>query len=358
MADDEVICEKRGAAGFITLNRPQALNALTHAMVRAIAAALDGWEHDPAIERVVITGAGERAFCAGGDVRALYDQGRAGDHGAQMRFWFDEYRLNHRIRTYPKPYVALIGALVMGGGVGVSLHGSHRVAGERFVFAMPEVSIGFFPDVGASYFLPRLPGRLGAWAGLTGGRFSAGDACALGLASSYTPPGRWAELAERLTQPGSTQAIIAATSASPPPPALPGESLVIDHCFSSASLEDIVVRLDHAAAGGSAFAASAAASMRRNSPLSMAIALMQLERGASLSFAQAMQMEYRIVSRICRAHDFYEGVRALIIDKDQAPHWQPSASGGLDPAMVAGYFAPLPGGDLNFAPLVAPAHLQ
>ena len=347
MSDLEVICEQRGAAGFITLNRPQALNTLTHGMVRAIASALDAWELDPAIQRVVITGAGERAFCAGGDVRVLYDQGKAGAHAEQLQFWRDEYCLNYRIKTYPKPYVALIDGIVMGGGVGVSLHGSHRVAGERFVFAMPEVSIGFFPDVGASYFLPRLPGRIGAWAAVTGGRFKAGDACALGLADSFVPRDSWAALLQHLTAPGDTDAIIASASAPPPPAALPGELAVIDRCFADASLEVMLSRLDIVAASGSRFAAEAAAAMRRNAPLSMAIALEQLRRGAALNFAETMRMEYRIVSRVCRAPDFYEGVRALIIDKDQAPSWRPADLSDLEPEAVADYFAPPPDGELD-----------
>ena len=347
MPEAEIICEKRGAAGWITLNRPQALNALTHGMVRAITAALDAWEPDTSIERVVITGAGGRAFCAGGDVRRLYAQGRAGDHEGQMRFWADEYRLNYRIKTYPKPYVALIDGIVMGGGVGVSLHGSHRVAGDNFVFAMPEVSIGFFPDVGASWFLPRLPGRLGLWAALTGGRFKAGDACAAGLADSFSPSNRWPALAQALQGHGDTTAIIAGFASVPPPASLADARGVIDDNFSG-SLAEIVTRLE--AMSDDEAAARALAAMRKNAPLSMAIALRQLEAGASQNFAQAMQMEYRIVARVCRAYDFYEGVRALIIDKDQAPQWRPGAIGALDPATIAAYFAPLPDGDLILTP--------
>ena len=161
MAEAELLCERRGAAGLVTLNRPQALNALTHAMVLELSRALDAWADDPAVTRIVVTGAGERAFCAGGDIRHLYDLGKAGRHEEALRFWRDEYPLNVRIKRYPKPYVALIDGIVMGGGVGISLHGSHRVAGDRYQFAMPEVGIGFFPDVGATYALPRLPGATG-----------------------------------------------------------------------------------------------------------------------------------------------------------------------------------------------------
>ena len=173
---DDILFERRGAAGLITLNRPQALNAVTHAMALALRAQLDAWASDPAITRVVIQAAGERAFSAGGDIRVLYDLGKAGRHDEALQFWRDEYPLNAAIKSYRKPYVALIDGLVMGGGVGVSVHGSHRVAGDRFSFAMPEVGIGFFPDVGATWFLPRMPGELGTYCALTGERFNCADA--------------------------------------------------------------------------------------------------------------------------------------------------------------------------------------
>src|ERR1700694_2660067 len=171
----EILFDRRGAAGIVTLNRPQALNAVTHGMVRALRAQLDAWRDDPAVTRVVATAAGERAFSAGGDLRRLYDLGRAGDYAPALDFWRDEYALNAAIKHYPKPYVALIDGIVMGGGVGVSIHGSHRVAGEKFKFAMPEVGIGFFPDVGATWLLPRMPGETGTYSALTGARLGAGD---------------------------------------------------------------------------------------------------------------------------------------------------------------------------------------
>src|SRR4051812_5046490 len=194
MAEAELLCERRGAAGLVTLNRPQALNALTHGMVLALRRALDEWADDPAVTRVVVLGAGERAFCAGGDIRHLYDLGKAGRHEEALRFWRDEYPLNVRIKRYPKPYVTLIDGIVMGGGVGVSLHGSHRVAGDRYQFAMPEVGIGFFPDVGATYALPRLPGRMGLYLALTGERARAADALAFGLATHAVPSAALAEV--------------------------------------------------------------------------------------------------------------------------------------------------------------------
>ena len=194
MPNPEIICERRGAAGLVTLNRPQALNAITHGMVRELARALDVWSEDPAVTRVVVRAAGERAFSAGGDIRALYEAGRAGRHDEALAFWRDEYRLDMRIEGYPKPYVSLIDGIVMGGGVGISLHGSHRVAGERYRFAMPEVGIGFFPDVGATYALPRLPGEAGLYLALTGARVGPDDAGHLGLATHVVPSAAFAGL--------------------------------------------------------------------------------------------------------------------------------------------------------------------
>src|SRR5256885_1947960 len=179
----DILFERRGVAGIVTLNRPQALNAVTHGMVRALARQLDAWATDAAVTRVIIRAAGDRAFSAGGDIRALYELGRAGRQTEMLTFWRDEYPLNTAIKRYPKPYVALIDGIVMGGGVGVSVHGSHRVAGDRFSFAMPEVGIGFFPDVGATWFLPRMPGELGTWCALTGDRLRAADAVAAGIAT-------------------------------------------------------------------------------------------------------------------------------------------------------------------------------
>src|SRR5947207_9289765 len=195
----DLLFERRGAAGIITLNRPKALNAVTHDMVRALAHQLGAWASDAAVTRVIVRAAGERAFSAGGDIRALYEQGRAGRQLEMLTFWRDEYPLNAYIKRYPKPYVALIDGIVMGGGVGVSVHGSHRVAGDRFSFAMPEVGIGFFPDVGATWFLPRTPGELGTWCALTGERLKPADAVAAGLATHRISSKRFDALLDGLT---------------------------------------------------------------------------------------------------------------------------------------------------------------
>ena len=341
MSLPEVICETRGAAGLIRLNRPQALNALTLGMVRDIDRALDAWENDPAIACVVVTGEGGKAFSAGGDIRLLHDQGRAGDHAAQLDFWREEYILNRRIKLYPKPYVSLIDGIVMGGGAGVSINGSHRVAGDRFMFAMPEVGIGFFPDIGATWFLPRLPGKTGLYLALTGARAKAGDAVALGLAEVYVPSDRIEALREALIAGEAVYAAIARHSAPAPASAIVAEQAVIDSCLSGASVSDCLARLD-AAGAQSAFAAEMAGTIRTKSPTSLAISFRQMQVGGGLDMDEAMRTEFRIVSRLCRGHDFYEGVRAVIVDKDNAPRWSPADVSAVTDAEIDAYFAPLP----------------
>ena len=336
---DEIICERRGAAGHVLLNRPAALNALTHGMVAGLAKALDDWEADPAVTRVVVEGAGGKAFCAGGDIRMLYEAGRAGRHAEARAFWRDEYLLNIRIKRYPKPYVALVDGIDMGGGVGVSLHGSHLVAGDRFRFAMPEVSIGFFPDVGATYALPRLPGETGTYIALTGGRVDADDAVTLGLATDAVPSGRFDALRDRLVGGEPVPDAIAAEARVAAPGPIARERPRIDRCFAGGSVPEVLAALD---TDGSAFATDTAATIRTKSPASLAIALEQMRRGGALGFEEAMALEYRIVSRIAAGRDFYEGVRATIIDKDGKPRWQHPGPDAVERAFVDAHFAPLP----------------
>jgi enoyl-CoA hydratase len=341
--DAEALIERRGRAGVIVLNRPKALNALTLTMVRQIAAALDEWEGESVVERVVLLGAGERAFCSGGDIRRLYDLGRAGDHDAQLTFWREEYQLDRRIKTYPKPIIALVDGIVMGGGVGLAMHAAHAVAGERFVFAMPEVGIGFFPDVGAAWLLPRVPFHVGVYFALTGLRAGAGDALALGLAQTFVPSAAFPALAQAL-QDEPVETALARFAAQPPSSALIGEAEAIDACFSGPDRAAILVALRQAETQDRPFAAPARTAMLEKSPTSQAIALRQLALGATIDFDEALRMDYRIVSRICRGHDFYEGVRAVIVDKDNRPRWAPPPSR----AEVDAYFAPLGDGELKF----------
>jgi enoyl-CoA hydratase len=348
MSEPEVIVEQRGRAGLITLNRPKALNALNLDMVRTIAAALDSFEKDETVARVVITGAGGRAFCAGGDIRLLYEQGKAGDHDAQLAFWREEYVLNRRIKRYPKPFIALIDGVVMGGGVGLSAHGSHVVVGDNYKFAMPEVGIGFFPDVGATYVLPRLRGQMGRYFALTGERADAGDAIAVGLAGFYVPSGRLSALAAALEEDRPLGEILSPFKTSPPPSPLFDARETIAQCFANETLADTLAALDGAGAAGSPVARAAQAAMRAKSPTSQAIALRQMQIGSALTFEEAMTTEFRIVSRICRGVDFYEGVRAVIVDKDNRPRWRPSVYAEVSSEAVNAYFAPLGAHDLLF----------
>jgi enoyl-CoA hydratase len=342
--DAEALVERRGCAGVITLNRPKALNALNLNMVRLIAAALDEWEGDGAVGRILVLGAGERAFCAGGDIRRLYDLGRAGDHDAQLTFWREEYQLDRRIKTYPKPIIALVDGIVMGGGVGLAMNAAHAVASERFVFAMPEVGIGFFPDVGATWFLPRLPHSAGSYFALTGLRADAGDALALGLAKTFVPSAAFPALTQALESEEPVKDVLARFAAPAPRSTLIGEAEAIEACFSGPDRAAILASLREAETQGHAFAAPAQAAMLEKSPTSQAIALRQMALGPTIDFDEALRMDYRIVSRIGHGHDFYEGVRAVIVDKDNRPRWAPPPS----QAEVDAYFASLGKSELRF----------
>lgn len=344
MTTDEILFERRGAAGLVTLNRPKALNAVTHSMVKALRAQLDAWADDNAVTRVVVMGAGERAFSAGGDIRALYDLGKAGRHDEALQFWRDEYPLNAAIKNYRKPYVALIDGIVMGGGVGVSVHGSHRVAGDRYAFAMPEVGIGFFPDVGATWFLPRMPGELGAYCALTGERFNAADGVAAGLATHRIASARFPALIEALTGTVSVDAVLAAFAEPAGEGPIAARRGTIDRLFAGDSVEAILAALAREAASGRAdaeWAGKTAATIAAKAPLSLKLALAQVRRGAALDFAACMRAEFRIVSRVIQAHDFYEGVRAVIVDKDNRPRWNPATLAAVSDAEVERHFAAL-----------------
>jgi enoyl-CoA hydratase len=338
-AEPEILFERRGCAGFVTLNRPHALNSATDNMVRQLAKQLDLWEHDSAIDRIVVKAAGERAFCAGGDIRALYEQYKAGEVRESIDFWRVEYTLNHRIKHYPKPYISLIDGIVMGGGVGLSVHGMYRVAGDRYSFAYPEVGIGFFPDVGATHVLPRLPGKIGMWVGLTGWRVNADDGVYCGLATHRIASSQFAELESALTTDEAVSEILKTFSAPRGRGKLEDEHPLIDRIFALASVEEILAALD---AEMSEFASQLARAIRQKSPLSLKIAFEQMQRGGSLDFAQAMQTEFRIVNRVAREPEFYEGIRAVVIDKDNAPKWNPPSLEAVSADKVASYFAPLP----------------
>jgi enoyl-CoA hydratase len=340
----DILFERRGAAGLVTLNRPQALNAVSLGMVRALTRQLAEWESDPAIARVIVTSNDSRAFSAGGDLRALYDLGRAGRYEEALGYFREEYALNARIKGYRKPYVSLIDGIVMGGGVGISVHGSHRVAGDKFMFAMPEVGIGFFPDVGATFFLPRLPAALGIYCALTGERLDAADAVAAGVATHRVPSAQFPDLIETLCRALPLDASLAACARPAAGGPVVSRGRAIATLFTGERVDDILAALDATGAAGgtdAAFASAAAALIRTKSPTSLKVTLAQMQRGSALDFAECMRTEFRIVSRVVRGHDFYEGVRAVIIDKDQAPRWQPSTLAAVSAAEVERHFAPL-----------------
>jgi enoyl-CoA hydratase len=345
--------DRQGALAIVTLDRPQALNALTLEMVAALDDQLSAWAQDASVAAVVIRGAAGRAFCAGGDIRALHDASKKGD-AYPRDFYRTEYRLNHRIKTYPKPYIALIDGIVMGGGVGLSVHGSYRVVSERCQFAMPETGIGFFPDVGGSWFLPRCPGQLGTYLGLTGARIGAADALYCGAATHYVPSAEMARVLgelEHMTWTSDHRGVVTALldrlAGDPGPAPLAAHRQAIDRCFVADTIEEILARLG---TEQTAWAEETIAVLRRKSPTSLKVTLRQLRLGAGLKdFAAAMRMEYRMALHAVAADDFYEGVRAAVIDKDQAPRWRPATLADVSDAMVGRYFEPREEPDLELA---------
>lgn len=345
MSDEaEILFEKRGVVGVVTLNRPRVLNALTYNMVKLLHPQLEIWAGDDAVELVVIRAAGEKAFCAGGDIRVLHDQGKAGSPEV-INFYRDEYRLNRYIKRYPKPYVALMSGINMGGGVGVSVHGSHRIASERLLFAMPETGIGLFPDVGGTSFLPRCPGEVGMYLGLTGARLKAADAIFAGIAGAYVPADRHTALIERLAQGEVVDDAIAAEAQDAGEAPLAAHLDKINNCFGKDSVADILKSLE---VDGGEWATKAAKTIRTKSPLSTRVAYRQIRAGAELDFEDCMALEFRLTNRFMSAPDFYEGVRAVVIDKDQAPKWIPPTLDAVTDEMVDRCFAPLGAGEIVF----------
>lgn len=309
-----------GCAGRITLTREKALNALSYDMCMAIDAALKDWAEDDAVKLVVIDAAGEKAFCAGGDIAELYSTGKAGDYGYGRTFWRDEYRLNARIFGYPKPVVSFLQGFTMGGGVGIGCHGTHRVVCESSQISMPEVGIGLIPDVGGTLILALAPGRLGEYLGLTAGRLKAADAIYAGFADLYIPKEKWAGLITALEQDGNLSILDQAAEAAPDG-TLEAQQGDIDRLFSGETLGDILTDLNM---DTSELAKSAHKALMRNAPLSMActVEILHRLRGATLSIQRALDLEYRFTYRSMEKGDFLEGIRAQIIDKDRQPKWQ------------------------------------
>ena len=334
--NDEVLTRIDAGVGLITLNRPKAINSLTHGMVTAMDATLRAWAADDAVQTVVLTGAGERGLCAGGDVVALYHSAKAG--GADARsFFFDEYRLNARIGRYPKPYVAVMDGIVMGGGVGVAGHGNVRVVTDTSKIAMPEVGIGFIPDVGGTYLLSRAPGGLGLHAGLTGAPFGAGDAIAMGFADHYVPHAALESFVRAIATDGVESALGAFAEEAPQSP-LAAQRGWIDPCYSGETVSDIVAALRGRGEGPAGEAADLIAT---RSPVALAATLAAVRRAAGLpSLEDVLVQEYRVSCASLRSHDFVEGIRAQLVDKDRNPQWSPSSIDAVTDADVEQYFIP------------------
>ncbi len=317
-ADPPIIIRQQGQIGRLTINRPKALNAIDHAMVRMLCGALDAWRNDSAIDVVVIEGAGDRAFCAGGDIRQVRDMALAGQHAGIEAFFADEYALNAAIAHYPKPYVALIDGVCMGGGMGLSIHGSARAVTDAAVLAMPETGIGFFPDVGASFFLPRLPGSHGMFLALTGAQVQGADATRLGLATHYVARDRITALAEEMAKDGMT----ALTRAALPLPTgtKPGHPEVIA-CFAADSVAGILECLTGLE---SPPAQDALDTLRSRSPTAVVWAFELMRLGVGRTLDQCLRIELALTRQAVRHPDFAEGVRAMVVDKDRNPHWSPA----------------------------------
>jgi len=328
-----------GQAGRITLNRPKALNALTYEMAMAIDAALKDWAGNDAVKLVVIDAEGDKAFCAGGDIQQLYETGIAGDFAYGQTFWRDEYRLNARLAEYGKPIVAFMQGFVMGGGVGIGCHVSHRVVDDSTQIAMPECGIGLVPDVGGSLLLARAPGRLGAYLGLTAARMGAGDAIRAGFADRHIPRDDWAGIIADLESTGDISALPDGSAGGDTP--LADAQDMIDACFVG-SLEETAAKLE---ASDHELASSALKAIGRNSPLAMAVALEMLDRlGPDADIRDALRLEYRFTARAIEHGDFLEGIRAQIIDRDRNPQWKHKVVSGDE---VAKMLSPLPH-DLDF----------
>jgi enoyl-CoA hydratase len=333
---DEVLTRVDGGIGFLTLNRPKAINSLTHNMVTIIAKALTDWAHDDSVRAVVLTGAGERGLCAGGDVVAIYHSARDEGHEARA-FWFDEYRLNAQIGSYPKPFVAIMDGIVMGGGVGVAGHGSVRVVTDTSKVAMPEVGIGFIPDVGGTYLLSRAPGGLGLHAALSGAPFSGSDAIALGFADHYIPHESLEAFTAAIVADG-VDAAVKAFAIAPPPSHLVAQRDWIDECYAGHTVADIVAALR---SHDNAEATKAADVIASRSPIAAAVTLASVRRAAELdTLEDVLVQEYRVSSASLDSHDLVEGIRAQIVDKDRNPKWNPPSLDAVTDEDVEQYFAP------------------
>lgn len=339
-ATEDVITRVEGAVGRITLNRPKALHALTTPMCRAMIEALLAWRDDPAVALVLLDHTGERGFCAGGDIRMLAESG-AGDGSEAREFFHTEYRLNALLESYPKPTVAIMDGIVMGGGVGISLPCTYRIATERTAFAMPETGIGLFPDVGGGWWLPRMPGETGMWLALTGARIKAADCLLLGVATDHVASaGVDALKAAIVADPAAVETRLTEAEVDAGEPPLAQHQDAIDAAFAAPSVEAILQALRE---DGSEWAIAQHDTLLTKSPQTLKVAFRQLRTGRTLKrFADNMAMEYRIGARVVGRHDFLEGVRAVIVDKDSRPKWSPDTLEGVTDELLDQIFAPMP----------------
>jgi enoyl-CoA hydratase len=337
---DDVLIRVEGRVGRLTLNRPQALHALNTAMCVALTEALLAWKDDPAVELVLLDHSGERGFCAGGDIRMLAESG-AGDGKAAREFFFTEYRLNHLLFEYPKPVLTIMDGVTMGGGVGLAAPSRYRVATERTTYAMPETGIGLFPDVGGGWFLPRMPGHIGLWLALTGARVKAADCELIGMATDFIESARIeAFKAAVIADPAAVETLLTEYEGDAGRPPLATHQDEIDRIFAHDSVEAIVAALEGA---DTDWARDQLKVLATKSPQTLKVAFRQLQLGGQAkTFAENMELEYRIGARVVQRHDFIEGVRAVIIEKDNAPKWSPASLSDVTDAMINAIFAPLP----------------
>jgi enoyl-CoA hydratase len=350
---DEILLDRQGGLAILTINRPQALNALTLDNYRRFDAALHAWETDPSVHAVVVRGAGDRAFCSGGDVRAIYEAGRGigGDPDLPAVFFREEYELLRRIHRFPKPYIAVIDGVTMGGGAGISVNGAYRIATERTLFAMPETAIGLFPDIGATRFLNRCPGRIGLYLGLTGARLGAADTLYCGFATHFVNPESVAALLTELDNERDVQACFDGFAADPGTAPLAALRPAIDRCFAGDNIEAILAALATETSGGGAYAPWAEetrTTLLTKSPTSLKITLRQLLIGRDFDLDAALTLEYRLTQHVMAAHDFYEGVRAMLIDRDRKPQWRPATLAKVTEEIVDAYFVPIGDRELRF----------
>jgi len=335
MSEPSLILAREGHAGTILMNRPKALNALDIGMIRDFAHAIGRWRHDAAVKLVVLEGAGGRAFCAGGDVRAVRAAAVAGDRAPVEAFFTEEYAVNEGIARFGKPWVSLIDGICMGGGIGLAIHNGPRVVSEHALLAMPETAIALFPDVGTSYILPRLPGAIGNWLALTGARMTGADSVHAGLATHFVPRARLAGLRAALVESGDA-AVVERFAEIPPEASFAPHRAAIDRCFSQPSVLDMIAALERE---GTDWAAEQQKILRRMSPTSLCVSLDLLKRGAALDLRGCLDEELRLTRVVVHEHpDFREGVRSVLVDKDGAPQWTPARLEEVDHAAIRAMF--------------------